>query len=387
MRATHISVVHPTFDTRIFRKQCRALAAAGHEVHLLVGGGVNRTVDGVRVHSLATSGQRATLREQLPRQLRAARLAWSLRPTVYHLHDPHLIPLGLALKLTGATVVYDVHEDYVAHARTKLHDRSFRRELTALTWRSLESLARRYLDHFVGASPQIVEAFPPERTVLVGNFPLLRDFESSDVMPYHERPNLLVQTGYVLPVRGCWEVLEALERLPESLHCRLRMVGRCRSLRLERRLRRHPAWSRVELLGWQPFDQVVKEQFGARIGLAPFWALPNHRDADRSNKLFEYMAAGLPVIACDTPRWREFVCGLDCGLVVKPGDPQALAAAIEYLLTHPAEAEAMGRRGRAAVLSQFNWGAERERLLALYEQLDGRPAATRTEQFESALST
>jgi glycosyltransferase involved in cell wall biosynthesis len=85
--------------------------------------------------------------------------------------------------------------------------------------------------------------------------------------------------------------------------------------------------------------------------------------------MFEYMAARLPVVASDRPAIRRLLEGRDCGLLVEPGEPQALAEAIEYLLTHPSEAQEMGRRGRQAVELYHRWETEGEKLLALYRQL------------------
>ena len=56
-------------------------------------------------------------------------------------------------------------------------------------------------------------------------------------------------------------------------------------------------------------------------------------------------------------------------LFADPRDPAAIAEAIEYLLTHPDEAEAMGERGRAAVRDRFNWDRDAGRLLSLYRDL------------------
>jgi glycosyltransferase involved in cell wall biosynthesis len=63
------------------------------------------------------------------------------------------------------------------------------------------------------------------------------------------------------------------------------------------------------------------------------------------------------------------VRGIGCGLVVDPLDATAIAGAVEYLLTHPADAEAMGRRGRDAVCSELNWDCDRARLVAFYRRL------------------
>ena len=105
-----------------------------------------------------------------------------------------------------------------------------------------------------------------------------------------------------------------------------------------------------------------------RCGLVLFRPAPNHLEA-QPNKLFEYMSAGLPVIASDFPAWRELVEGTGAGLLVDPDDPQAIAHAIAWILRHPAEAEQMGRRGREAVYRDFNWDREAEKLAACYRNI------------------
>ena len=378
MRVTHISILHRALDTRIFAKQCRALAAAGYEVHLVAGGPSTSERDGVHLHSIADTDARPPARRQLNRLVRATSAAFSLRPSLYHLHDPHLIPLGLVLKLCGARVVYDVHEDYPAHARTKLADRPLRGALKALMWGTGERLARHALDAFVCASPALAERFPADRTVVVGNLPLHREYTSAangSACPYRERANTVLYVGSITRVRGFWEMVQAIEQLPAGLDCTLRMVGSCSDSDLARAAARLALGGRLELVPFQPYQFVIRELLGAKVGLVLLHPLPNHTDPIRSNKLFEYMAAGIPVIASDLPRWREIVRRVDCGLVVDPLDPAAIAEAIQFLLTHPAEAESMGRRGREAVSSELNWDADSARLLSLYRELDvdGRP--------------
>lgn len=379
MRATHISVIHSSLDIRIFRKQCRALAAKGYDVHVVAGAARKAEIDGVHLHSIADRDERPPARRQLSRLRRAARCAFELRPSLYHLHDPHLIPLGLVLKLSGARVVYDVHEDYPAHARNKLADRPLRGALKALMWGVVERLARTTLDAFVCASPALADRFPADRTVVVGNLPLHLEFaaaENGSSRSYRERPNTIVFIGRIAKVRGFWEMVRALELLPDELDCRLRLVGSTREPELGRAVSQLPIRGKLEMVPFQPYPAVVRELLSARVGLVLLHPLPNHHDPIRSNKLFEYMAAGIPLIAADLPQWREIVRGVDCGLVVDPLDPAAIAGAIEFLLTHPTEAEAMGRRGREAVWSGLNWDAEAARLLSLYGELIDAPAPT-----------
>ena len=88
--------------------------------------------------------------------------------------------------------------------------------------------------------------------------------------------------------------------------------------------------------------------------------------------MFEYMAAGIPIIASNFPLWCEIIEGNDCGLCVNPLDPAAIARAIDDLVTNREKAKRMGENGRKAVVSRYNWPAEEKKLLAFYAEILSR---------------
>jgi glycosyltransferase involved in cell wall biosynthesis len=89
------------------------------------------------------------------------------------------------------------------------------------------------------------------------------------------------------------------------------------------------------------------------------------------NKLFDYMLVGLPVVASNFPLYREIVEPHHCGLLVDPSRPEEIAGAMEYLIEHPQQARDMGENGRRAVIEEFNWTTESEKLLQIYETVLG----------------
>jgi glycosyltransferase involved in cell wall biosynthesis len=120
----------------------------------------------------------------------------------------------------------------------------------------------------------------------------------------------------------------------------------------------------------QSREQVAALLGRVQAGLVLFHPAPNNVRA-QPNKLFEYMSAGVPVIASDFPLWREVVEGEGCGLLVDPFNAVEVAEAVAHILGHPEEAEAMGRRGRAAVEQRFNWAREEATLVRLYRDVLG----------------
>jgi len=308
------------------------------------------------------------------------RQARRLQADIYHIHEPMLIPAGCILRLAGKTVIYDVHEDWPRQAINNARNKGAWTAGLAICagWSVLEWVARIAFQRFVCATPHIARRFPERRTCVCRNLPD-RDLATTlhaaaDRIPYPSRPNHAISVGNLTLTRGIREALEALERIPEQLGARLVVAGDCVPPSLLAQVKTSPGWHRVEYLGWVDRTRVIDELSRARMGLLLFHPTENHVHA-LPNKLFEYMAAGLPVVVSNFPAWRKIVQGHGCGLVVDPLSPSSIAEAVEYLLNHPAEAEQMGGRGRHAIRNEFNWETEQGKLVALYDELSGRPQA------------
>jgi glycosyltransferase involved in cell wall biosynthesis len=121
------------------------------------------------------------------------------------------------------------------------------------------------------------------------------------------------------------------------------------------------------MLGWLDRGGVSDILSHSMAGLVTFLPAPNHIQA-QPNKLFEYMSAGIPVIASNFPMWREIIADNDCGLLVDPLNPADIANAIDYLVSNPEEAQRMGANGRRAVHKRYSWTSEEKKLFAFYER-------------------
>jgi glycosyltransferase involved in cell wall biosynthesis len=126
---------------------------------------------------------------------------------------------------------------------------------------------------------------------------------------------------------------------------------------------------RVHLLPPVPPGQVVDLAASADVGVSPIVPSCLNYRYSLPNKLFQYMAAGLPVVASDFPQVREVVDGAGCGLLADTRDPTRIAAAIGRILQDPEEAQAMGERGRRAIRERFNWSTSAAVLLETYAAL------------------
>src|SRR5690606_7999707 len=145
----------------------------------------------------------------------------------------------------------------------------------------------------------------------------------------------LIYAGGVSLPRGGLLMLDAMSRLA-SRHpdLRLALVGPWTTPSPEAMMRAHPAWPLVERVERVPPTAVPAHMHRARVGL--LLAEPNpHAMGSLPIKLFEYMAAGLPVVVSDFPVWRAIVEGADCGRLVDPADRAATAEAIAELLGNP----------------------------------------------------
>jgi glycosyltransferase involved in cell wall biosynthesis len=368
-KIVHVSTVHRWNDTRIFHKMCAGLARVGHDVHLIIPAERDFSSKGVQIHALRQGGTR--LSRILMRPWFACRVVLRLRPDLVHMHDPELLPLGLLLQGLGYKVIFDSHEDYPEDFLTKEWLPSFLRKSLAAGVAALDRIAGRFLSGIVAATPTIALAFGTDRAVVIHNYSILDKPEPDESMPYPQRPQAFAYVGSLTQVRSVGVMVEAIRQLRERQPgAFLKLAGDFDSPEFRDHIEKSPGWAFVEFHEWLERD-AVKELLGSvRGGLVIIAPIPTHVVA-LPNKLFEYMEAGLPVIASDFPLWRDIVERQGCGLLVDPTEPVEVAEAMNWLLSHPEEAEAMGRAGRAVVVSEFNWQREEQRLFGLYDRILG----------------
>ncbi|MEW6217204.1 MAG: glycosyltransferase family 4 protein [Candidatus Bipolaricaulota bacterium] len=363
-KVTILNVAHPRWDHRIWGKEAITLKEAGilraYEVADGLGDAQRDGVEIVDHGGLEGRGfwPRVRLVARVARRIRAE------RGEVIHFHDAVFLPGALWLKLRGRRIVYDVHEDYPRQVLNWELPSVIRRGMSATYW-MLELIAGRLFDGIVAATPRIAARFPSRKTVLVQNYPVPAEFDPHQKLPYAERPPVIAYVGGIGRVRGIWEMLDAVGRVRESTPVRLKLAGVFSPEELEISARSHRHWDCVDYLGWLDRKGVADLLGTARIGLVLLHPVRDHLDA-YPVKLFEYMAAGIPVIASDFPVWKDIVETSGCGLAIDPLDVEAVTWAMKSLLEHPERAQEMGESGRRAVLARYNWASERAKLLAFY---------------------
>jgi glycosyltransferase involved in cell wall biosynthesis len=369
-KVVHMTSVHSALDPRIFHKECRSLAQAGFHVTIIGPHAQDAVADHVTIKSIPRDHLRlARMTRTVWRIYREAR---RLGADIYHFHDPELIPVGLLLRAGGKKVIYDIHEDMPKDVLSKFYLPRWSRRSIAWVAEQIEGAACGHFSALVAVTPSIAERFRAlnRRTVVVHNYPYPKEVvfarKSSE---WRTRRQSVAYVGGITAQRAVREMVYAMALLPESLGATLELAGNEVPEGISpQELYRHPGWKRVKHNGFLDQPSTFRLLHGVRAGLVLFHPEPNHLEA-MPQKIFEYMGAGLPIIASDFPLWRRILGDTGCGIFVDPMDPRAIAQAIEYVLTHPAEAEEMGLHGQAAVLQHYNWDTQAEKLVNLYTTL------------------
>ena len=360
-RIAHLSTVHHDWDNRIVNKECRALAEAGLDTHLVISAPEDRVTRGVHVHALQRRGR-------LARLFGSQRQAWGvlrgLRPDLLHVHDPELIPMALLWgTVRRRPVVYDAHEDLVKQIATKGYLHGRRAHLMRPMARVLLWMADWGCDAVVTATEPIADTFRTrlfgrERPVrVVRNLPWSSDFRVADVA---SNGPVAVYTGDISEARGFTRMVEAIRSVPGA---RLVLAGRALRQDID------PGEDeQVEYRGLVPPSELPDIIASGRVGLVLLQRLPNYENS-LPTKVFEYMASGVPFLATDFPAWQELFGGYDAGVFVDSDDPDAVASALASLLADPERCAEMGRNGRRAVEEEFGFESEAVPLVELVGSL------------------
>lgn len=360
-----LTTVHPLTDTRIFHKQAKSLARADYEVTLVARHDRDEIVDGIRVVALPKPANRI---ERMTKTVWSAyRKAVHVDADIYHFHDPELIPAGMRLKRMGKTVIFDSHEDVPKQLLGKPYLNKPAKIILSRCLELYEKYSCRRFDAIVAATPFIRDKFlkiNPD-TVDINNFPLIGELASGQV-EWSIKQNHVCYIGGIGTFRGIEEMVKAMALVKAP--ARLQLGGLFDEKVTEARITALPSWGKVDALGYLNRKAVRDVLARSMAGLVTLHPIVNYIDA-LPVKMFEYMIASIPVIASNFPLWREIIEGNKCGLCVDPLNPSEIAKAIDYILTHPAEAQRMGENGLRAVKEQYNWDIEEKKLLEFYQRV------------------
>jgi glycosyltransferase involved in cell wall biosynthesis len=363
IKITHLTSVHPRYDTRIFIKECSSLAKIeNYKVSLVVADGLgDEEKSGVAIYDIGKLEGRLNRIFKISKKVLVK--AIELDSDIYHLHDPELMLIGLRLKKLGKKVIFDAHEDLPKQVMAKHYLNRFVKKILSLVISRVEIFILKKLDYVVTATPLIKEKFLAKNieTIDINNFPILNELIA--IEPTFQT-NTLCYIGLLYETRGVKEIVQAIE----GLNVKLIIAGKFFDKNFEEEIRGLAGWKQVDFRGFVDREGVKKILEASIAGLVTLHPTPSYIEA-YPVKMFEYMSAGIAVISSNFPLYKSFVEKKQCGICVDPLNIEDIRKAIILLCEDKKQAKHMGREGKKAVVQYYNWAKEETKLFELYERL------------------
>ena len=364
-KITHMTSVHPRFDVRIYHKQVRSLVKAGYQVSLVVADGLGDIeFEGVRIIDCGQFSSR--FQRFFSTQYRVYKACIKTSADLFHFHDPELLLSGLALRLRGAVVIFDSHEDVQSQILQKRYLPPIIARCLSFLYRVFEVLTVGSLSGVISVTSDVDKKFKNlvKQRAIVSNYPISDEFLST--VDWAQRECAVCYVGMITRSRGVIEIVRAVQLTKATV--RLHLMGDFEDKYLRDEIKKIDTEGRVILHPHGNRQEVKKLLSRSMIGLCVLHPVQNHLRS-LPNKMFEYMAAGIPVIVSDFPLWKKIIDESGAGLTVSVRDVPRIAECIDRVMASPKEAEQFGINGMNHVKSGQNWENEEKKLFSFYNRL------------------
>lgn len=280
----------------------------------------------------------------------------------------------------GGRSVYDSRDVYM---ESRLFATTYRPLRAALAW--LERRWARQVDRVLTVNEAYADLLAPRlrvpRPLVVMNCPnrWTPDDPPQDLiraaLGLDPATGIALYQGQLITERGIEQAMEAILDVPGAVLVLLGF-GPMRT-ELEALSRRPPWEGRVFVLPAVPPDELLGWTASADISVMPIQPTSLNHRYTTPQKLFESLAAGVPIVASDLPGMADVIRDAGAGVLVDPRSPASIAAGLRSLLdASPSERAALRERVLGAAHERYNWEAQEDTLLGLYRDLLAVPGRT-----------
>lgn len=291
----------------------------------------------------------------------------SKRYDIYHSNDLNTLPQGYIcakVRLKKKKLVYDSHE--VQTSRTG-YDNPIYGKLESFLLKRIDTMIvenntrANYNQKLYGFYPNVVH-----------NYPFKKGEKDTSVAPIHNMLNLpsnekiLLYQGGIQTGRGLDKLIQAAPLFKEGT---LVLIGDGKIKKdLIKMVEELKLSEKVKFIPKVPLAELPQYTRNAYIGFQVLNNVCFNHYSASSNKLFEYMMSGVPVVACNFPEIKKVVEGEKVGICIDSHNYQEIAEAVNILLDDEQLRDGFSSNCLKAK-NKYNWEEEKERFLQIYKKI------------------
>lgn len=364
MRVCVITTVHQPNDVRI-AKELKTLKNANFDIVYIAPQG-EFDIEGIKYKPIKRYTNRVERIIKAPKV--AYKIALEVDADVYHFHDPELIDVGLKLKKRGKKVIYDIHEDYSSVILKKKWIPFFLRMPIAKYFKKKEEKVVEQIDGIVVVVEEQLERFENDNFAIIPNYPVLSIFED---LSYDKNNDVIrfVYIGSIDEDRAIYETIEAFRHLSQKeYHIEYNLIGPIYTNRLKTIIQK----TTKEISSFKYHGKMSQKKALEIASNCDVGMLVIHRGKSKEEssplKMFEYMALGLPIIASNFKKWKDFLDNPNCALYVEPESIEDIAEKMEMLVSNAILRKNLSIAGRKKI-KEYSWDSVEDKLIELYRKV------------------
>ena len=302
-----------------------------------------------------------------------------------HVHDLAMCKPATEIKpQLNVTIIADLHENFPATLKSRTWTKSGAEKLILKLskWEKAEEKFLKKVDELIVLSSSFRNlllkkySFLKENTVSVyPNVPNINKFKKYNIDAEIINKNnsfIVFYFGRIAHRRGVFTIFESLEFLSDFPDIKYLLVGpidKADRKKFNVELNKNPGKNMVDYISWIDISQLPSFASLSDLCVSPILKNPQH-DSGVSNKVYQYMLFGKPVVVSNSTEQKRLVEETGCGLVHESGNAEELAEKIIYLYKNPELREEMGEKGKKSIINKYNLTRQSEQLINLYKTIN-----------------